>query len=168
MTYEEGRRKFIQTWGTLGSSWGINRTMAQVHALLMISPRPLCADEIMADLRISRGNANMNIRALVDWGLAHKEIVPGDRRDFYGGEKDVYKVALQIMKERRKRELDPVVQVLEDLQQVDIDATDADQAEFREMVDHLNGFTHKADNMLETLVHKDEHWFYGRFLKMLV
>ena len=167
MTYAEGRQKFIQTWGTLGSNWGINRTMAQVHALLMVSHRPLCADEIMEELQISRGNANMNIRALVDWGLAHKEILAGDRRDFYGAEKDVYKAALHIMKERRKRELDPVVSVLGELQRVSIDPTDPAQAEFSLMVTHLNDFTHKADHLLEALVRNDEHWFYGRFMKML-
>ena len=71
MTIQEGRDKFIQSWGALGTSWGINRTMAQIHALLLISPEPLCAEEIMEALQISRGNANMNLRALMDWGLVN-------------------------------------------------------------------------------------------------
>lgn len=73
MTLPEAKQKFIQTWGTLGSKWGINRTMAQVHALLLISAHSLSADDIMETLSISRGNANMNLRALIDWGLIQKE-----------------------------------------------------------------------------------------------
>ena len=69
MEWQEGKDKFLQAWGTLGTSWGINRTMAQIHALMMISPRALSADEVMEELQISRGNANMNIRALMDWGF---------------------------------------------------------------------------------------------------
>ena len=69
MTLDEGKESFIQSWGTLGSSWGITRTMAQIHALLLVSPEALSAEDIMAQLQISRGNANMNIRALIDWNL---------------------------------------------------------------------------------------------------
>ncbi len=74
MEWQEGKDKFLQSWGTLGTSWGINRTMAQIHALMMISPNALSADEVMEELQISRGNANMNIRALMDWGLVYKEL----------------------------------------------------------------------------------------------
>ena len=69
MTLTEGKDKFIQSWGTLGTNWGINRTMAQIHALLLVSPESLSAEGIMKELQISRGNANMNLRALIDWGL---------------------------------------------------------------------------------------------------
>ena len=67
MEYDVAKDKLIQAWGTLGASWGLNRTMAQIHALLMISTESLSAEEIMEELNISRGNANMNIRALIDW-----------------------------------------------------------------------------------------------------
>ena len=72
MDIHEGKQKFIESWGKMASDWGINRTMAQVHALLLIAPEPLTADQVMEDLNISRGNANMNIRALMDWGLVKK------------------------------------------------------------------------------------------------
>ncbi|MCB0624548.1 MAG: transcriptional regulator, partial [Saprospiraceae bacterium] len=81
MDLREGKEKFIQSWGALGSSWGVNRTMAQIHALLLISPEALSADEIMEDLMVSRGNANMNLRALIDWGLVYKELKPGERKE---------------------------------------------------------------------------------------
>ena len=79
MKLAEAKSQFIQAWGTLGSKWGINRTMAQLHALLMVSPDPLSAEELMEALNISRGNANMNIRDLMDWGLVEKIHKPGDR-----------------------------------------------------------------------------------------
>ena len=73
MNLEEAKNKFIQSWGTLGSQWGINRTMSQIHALLLVSAEPLSAEDVMEQLNISRGNANMNLRALMDWGLVTKE-----------------------------------------------------------------------------------------------
>src|SRR6188474_963118 len=112
MKLNEAQDKFIQAWGTLGSSWGINRTMAQIHALLLVSPDALSTEEIMEDLNISRGNANMNIRALLDWNLVYKELKPGERREYFSAEKDIWKVATQVIRERRKRELEPVLKVL--------------------------------------------------------
>ena len=112
MEFSDAKQKFIQSWGILGTSWGINRAMAQIHALLLISPRSLSTDEIMEELNISRGNANMNIRALIDWGIVFKEIRPGERKEFFYSEKYIWGVAKQIMKERRRNELEPVVKVL--------------------------------------------------------
>ena len=79
----EAKSQFIQAWGTLGSKWGINRTMAQLHALLMVSPDPMTADELMEELNISRGNVNMNVRELMDWGLVEKMHKPGDRKEYF-------------------------------------------------------------------------------------
>ena len=90
MEFSEGKQKFIQTWGTLGSSWGISRTMAQVHALLLISPEALTTEEVMEDLKVSRGNANMNLRDLMDWGLISKVLVAGERKEYFVAEKDNY------------------------------------------------------------------------------
>ena len=82
MDWREGKERFLQAWGALGSEWGINRTMAQIHALLMIAPQALSADSVMEELTISRGNANMNLRALMDWGLVYKELRAGDRKEY--------------------------------------------------------------------------------------
>ena len=97
MDLQEGKEKFIQSWGALGSNWGINRTMAQIHALLLISPEALSADEIMKELQISRGNANMNIRALIDWGLVYKELKTGERKEYFVAEKDIWIVFQNII-----------------------------------------------------------------------
>jgi DNA-binding transcriptional regulator GbsR (MarR family) len=103
------RREFVDLWGRMSHHWGINRTMAQIHALLMVSPEPLTADQIMAELRISRGNVSMNLRELINWGIVRRTNLPGDRRDFYVTETDVWAMFQVILRERKKRELDPLV-----------------------------------------------------------
>src|ERR1700761_2541867 len=108
MKLAEAKQQFIQSWGVLGSQWGINRTMAQVHALLLVASKPLSTDDIMSELSISRGNTNMNVRDLLDWGLVEKVIVQGDRKEYFNAEKDIWKVATRIMYQRKKRDLDPM------------------------------------------------------------
>ncbi len=167
MKLTEATEKFIQAWGTLGSSWGINRTMAQVHALLLIAPESLSAEDIMEKLSISRGNANMNIRALMDWGLVSKELKPGERKEFFSAEKDIWKVATQVMKERRKRELEPVLKVLQDVSVVEGDKKNKDIKAFNDTIKNIKGVVTKADKTLEMLIKADESWFVASFLKLL-
>lgn len=106
--HQKAAQDFVLLWGEMASSWGINRTMAQIHALLYISDEPLDTDEIMARLAISRGNANMNLRTLMNWDLIRKVHQMGSRKDFYTSEKDVWKMAALIIQERMKREIRPV------------------------------------------------------------
>ena len=167
MEYEEGKRQFIQTWGKLGSQWGINRTMAQVHALLLISPRPLSTEQVMEELSISRGNANMNLRDLLDWNLVHKELVPGDRKEYFVAEKDIWEVAKRIARERKRREIEPVKQVLERLQSVEGDPDRPEVREFTQRMAQLNGFVGKMDSSFDTLLRADENWFFGTLLKLM-
>lgn len=110
--WEAAREEFIAQWGALGSNWGINRTMAQIHALLMTAPESMYTDEIMLRLHISRGNANTNLRELVGWGLIRLVVKKGERREYFEAEKDVWKMFLTIAKERKRRELDPALGVL--------------------------------------------------------
>jgi DNA-binding transcriptional regulator GbsR (MarR family) len=109
---DETKERFILHWGEMGSLWGINRTMAQVHALLFISEEPLCANDIMAELQISRGNVSMVLRELITWGIARRIHVKGERREFYTTEKDVWKMFRIIARERKKREVDPTINIL--------------------------------------------------------
>ena len=108
MSYEEAKEKFISTWGSLGSMWGINKAMAQIQALLFISTKPLSMEDIMSELKISRGNTSMNLRQLMDWGIVYKELIPGERREFFTTEKDVEELARHIAKERSRREINPL------------------------------------------------------------
>ena len=103
MEFNEAKSKFIQTWGALGSQWGINKTMAQIHALLMVSTSALSMEE----LHISRGNTSMNLRALMDWGIVFKEYKPGERKEYFSAEGNIDELARKIAKERSKREIKP-------------------------------------------------------------
>lgn len=165
MKFKEGKDKFIQSWGALGSSWGINRTMAQIHALLLISSEALSAEEIMEELQISRGNANMNIRALIDWGLVYKELKAGERKEFFVAEKDMWEVVKNIIIQRKKRELEPMLRVLDEISSVDPDSQEAQ--EFLEVIREIKLFSNKADSTLDTLVKSDSNWFVGTFMKMI-
>jgi DNA-binding transcriptional regulator GbsR (MarR family) len=103
---------FIRRWGEMGASWGISRTMAEIHALLYLSPEPLCADDVMARLEISRGNASMNVRQLVTWGLVERVHRRGDRKEYFQAETDVWAMFETIIRERRRREVEPIVETI--------------------------------------------------------
>lgn len=166
MKLEEAKQQFIQNWGVLGSQWGINRTMAQIHALLLVSPDPLSADDIMAQLQISRGNTNMNVRDLMDWGIVEKVLKPGERKEFFVAEKDIWKVAMRIVKERKRREVEPILNVLNELKEVDGAKTDKDAKMFVEIINDIQTFAAQASKGVDGLVKMDEHWFTGTLLKL--
>lgn len=163
MDIYEGKQKFIDSWGKMASGWGITPAMAQVHALLLISPDPLNADQVKAELAISSGNVSMNLRALLDWGLVFKQIPPGQRKEVYVAEKDLWKVVRQIMINRKKRELEPVLQVLDELAAVE--ETCPHSEHFCTVVRDIRKFSHKANQTLDTLIKADSHWLVGAFLK---
>ncbi len=165
MTLDEGKERFIQSWGTLGSSWGITRTMAQIHALLLVAPEPLSAEDIMEQLQISRGNANMNIRALIDWNLVFKKLKPGERKEYFIAEKDMWQVVRNIIIQRKKKELEPMLKVLDEIAKVD--GTDAETEEFKQVIRDIKLFSNKADATLDTLVNSDSNWFVGTFMNMI-
>src|SRR6201991_1672078 len=108
------RDEFVMQWGAIGSAWGINRTMAQIHALLIITPRALTTDEVMEELKISRGNAHTNLRELVGWGLVRGVVRKGERKEYFEAEKDVWKMFCIIVRERKRREIRPAINVLKD------------------------------------------------------
>lgn len=167
MELDEAKEKFIQAWGALGTNWGITRTMAQIHALLLVSPQSLSADEIMTELNISRGNANMNLRSLIDWGLVSKEHKAGERREYFSAEKDIWQVAQQVILERRKRELKPVKKVLEEVREVDADPNDPEVASFLEAVGSMDSIVGQADRFLEIVINSDRHWFFNVLFKIV-
>ena len=109
---KEAAQKFILHWGEMGTRWGINRTVAQIHALLMVSDRPLAADEITETLGIARSNVSTSLRELQNWGIVRLVHVPGDRRDHFESLKDVYEMFRIIARERRRREIDPTIGLL--------------------------------------------------------
>jgi len=128
--------RFVSLWGKMASTWGINRTMAKIHALLYCAEHPLNTDEIMERLDVSRGNANMNLRSLVDWGLVTKTQRSGSRKDYYEAEKDVWQITARIIEERQRREVHPVRSQLEDCADllVDPDETIEDRPEAEQVL----------------------------------
>lgn len=110
---KETRDRFVAQWGVMGTQWGINRTMAQIHALLMTSAEPMSTDEVMAELRISRGNAHTNLKDLVNWGLLRIVTRKGERKEFFEAELDVWEIFRRIVQERKRREIDPALEVLQ-------------------------------------------------------
>lgn len=124
---EKAQEQFILEWGRMSSSWGINRTMAQIHALLFVSGVPLEVNEIMDRLQISRGNASMNLRELIDWGIIRRFRQPGDRKDVYVSDTDPYQMFLRVVRERKRRELDPTADAIREVLTVLPEDDDAEE-----------------------------------------
>ena len=165
MKLKEAKKGFIQTWARLGAEWGINRTMAQVHALLLASDKSLTTDDVMEELSISRGNANINLRELMNWNLIYRELVPGDRKEYFRAEKDIWEVAKRIARERKRREVEPVLRELAQLEKVDENTAKARQ--FSKTIKDIHAFATKIDKSVETMIKADESWFFGAILKLL-
>jgi DNA-binding transcriptional regulator GbsR (MarR family) len=104
--------QFVEAWGAMGALWGINRSVARVHALLMATEAPLSLDEIAEQLQISKGNASMSLRELRTFGVVRQVEAPGDRRDFYVTEPDVWTMFFRILRERKRREFDPALEAI--------------------------------------------------------
>ena len=166
MNLTDAKHQFIASWGAFGTQWGINRTMAQIHALLMVSAEPITQDDIMEQLNISRGNVNMNIRDLITWGLVDRILLSGERKEYFSAEKDIWKVATQIIKERKKRELDPMMKLLATLENIDGDKKDKDVKQFIDTVSGIRKFGKKADQMLDVITKADESWFLTGMMKI--
>jgi len=166
MKLTEAKQQFISSWGAFGTHWGINRTMAQIHALLLVSPDPITQDDMMEELNISRGNVNMNIRELINWGLVERVILSGERKEYFTAEKDIWKVVKQIVKERKKRELEPLMKLLDQLEEVEGDKRDKNVKAFVDTVGNIKKLGKQADKTLDTLVKADENWFIGNLIKL--
>ncbi len=166
MEFRKAKNKFVQTWGALGSQWGINKTMAQIHALLMVSNDAISMEEIMEELSISRGNASMNLRALMDWGIVYKEYKAGERREFFVAEKDLDELAVKIARERSKREIKPALRVLKEVSAVD-DNNSAEAKHFIAQTQKLYDFVLKADNTLDKITEYKDNWLAKLVVKLL-
>ena len=166
MKYHEAKEKLIQAWGNLGYSWGINKVMAQIHALLLISPKPLTTEDIMSELNISRGNANMNIRALLDWGIVHRVSIAGERKEYFKSGKDIWELARQVARERRKRELEPILKVLIEVSEIPHENLD-EVREFKKVTKDLRAFGEKSDGLLSTFITAKESLFWNTMMKAL-
>ena len=164
---EAARDEFVTQWGVMGSSWGINRTMAQIHALLMITPRALTTDEVMEELKTSRGNAHMNLRELVGWGLVRSVIRKGERKEYFEAEKDVWKMFCIIVRERKRREIRPAINVLKDCIDRADDLTSPEAVAFTSQTKALCEFMEMADGVLSKVARSEQSTIVPWALKFL-
>ena len=140
---------FIRLWGEMGTHWGVPRTMTQVHALLFMEGRALNTDDIMARLSISRGNASMTLRTLVDWSMITRTHNPRDRKDYYAAEQDVWKLFATIARARKRREIEPLLGSLKQVLDQSADTTDADARSQRAKIEEVLAFTRLFDAVTE-------------------
>jgi len=157
---QNARNLLVRRWGELGGYWGVNRTMAEIHALLFVAREPLCTDDVMDQLKISRGNASMNLRALVDWALIERVHKLGDRKEYFQADTDVWRMFETIMRERRRREVEPIITTLNrccemvDRPRTDLgDADPRDVQEFRRRVEDLRRFLATMSKLFDAVLH---------------
>ncbi len=160
------RDEFISQWGAMGGAWGINRTMAQVHALLMTSERALTTDEVMADLKISRGNAHQNLRELVGWGLVRKVIRKGARKEYYESEKDVWRMFCIIARERKRREVEPALRALQTCEEQTRALRGEKAAAFNRQIKALSEFLSQAEAIRDRGSNAEQSAIMPLILKM--
>ncbi len=146
---EEAREQFVAQWGALGTQWGINRTMAQIHALLMTTAQPLGTDDVMEKLQISRGNAHTNLKELVAWGLVRVVVKKGERREFFEAEKDVWQIFTTVARERKRREIDPALGVLHQCAEDSRDMQTPEGKQFHEQMRQLEEFVGFASKVAD-------------------
>jgi len=162
---EDAKDRFIHSWGEMGPQWGINRTMAQLHALLIISEKPLSTDDVMAALGISRGNANMNLRSLVDWGLIRRTYVKGDRKEYFQSDKDIWNMFCHIARERKKREIEPILATMQEC--LELTEKDKTATHFRNRVGELLDLVKTLDYVLAKIGQQERNVVLPRILKLL-
>ncbi|HEX5151695.1 MAG TPA: ArsR family transcriptional regulator [Parafilimonas sp.] len=168
MDLQTSKQKFIDTWGSLGSEWGINKSVAQVQALLLVSTEPVSTDEIMEALTISRGNANMSLRQLLDYGIIYKKVIPGDRKEYFVAEKDIWKWAVKIAMLRKQREIYPVMNVLKELKEETKKIKTADGKEFYKTVDDIHVFTEQLSNLADKIFASNRGELLLKLLKIVM
>ncbi len=166
MNNQEAKTEFIHTWGILGGQWGINRSMAQIHALLLMTKNAMSTEEIMGELQLSRGNANMNIRDLMNWNLIYKQIKAGDRKEYFIAEHDIWTIATRVVSERKRRELIPAIELLDRIKKDELGgAKDAESMHIKDMVNNLGDFLNKMDKLTEFMLKAEQSLLFKLIMK---
>jgi DNA-binding transcriptional regulator GbsR (MarR family) len=147
----QAREEFVAQWGALGTQWGINRTMAQIHALLMTAAEAMSTDEVMEALEVSRGNAHTNLKELVAWGLVRPVVRKGERRDYFEAEKDVWHIFTTVARERKRREIEPALAVLAKCAEESREILTPEGRAFHEQMRQLEEFVGFASKMADRI-----------------
>jgi len=167
MKNQEAKQEFINLWGVLGSQWGINRSMAQIHALLLLTPKTLSTEDIMEQLQLSRGNTNMNIRELMNWNLVYKHLVAGERREYFKAEHDVWTIATRIMQERKKRELVPAKEIAQKLRNTPLEENDEESQHINKTITDMDDFLGRIDQLSELMLRSEQNILFKKMITLL-
>jgi DNA-binding transcriptional regulator GbsR (MarR family) len=167
MKLEDAKMEFVQTWGSIGSSWGIPRSMAQIHALLLASNEALSTEDVMETIQLSRGNVNTNLRELINWRLVNKQTKIGERKEFFSAQTDIMTVAQNIVEERKRRELNPVQELLIRLKNEDLEGNEAEVVHFRKLMEELDDFIQQLDQLSEIWLKLKDNFFFKKMIKSL-
>jgi DNA-binding transcriptional regulator GbsR (MarR family) len=152
MSISPTEQKFILHWGEMGTRWGINRTVAQVHALLFLSSKPIHAEEIASTLSVARSNVSTSLRELQGWGIVRVMHILGDRRDHFESVKDVWETFRIIAEERKRREIDPTLRVLQECV-TELKSAGSGSNHTRVRIEEMQQFLSTASALFEELVH---------------
>ena len=167
MKLEEAKMEFVQTWGSLGTSWGIPRSMAQIHALLLASPEALSTEDVMEMVQLSRGNVNINLRELINWKLISKQNKLGERKEFFQAKYAIWDMAKNIVEERKRRELEPVQALLTALKQTKIVGDKKEVAHFNKVIKELDDFIGQLDQLSELMLKLNDNIFFKKMIKVM-
>ncbi|MBT34207.1 MAG: transcriptional regulator [Thalassobius sp.] len=166
MELDKAKMEFVQTWGALGSSWGIPRSMAQIHALLLSNKNELSTEEIMEAIQLSRGNVNINLRELINWKLVSKQNKLGERKEFFAANHNIWEISKNIMQERKRRELQPVQDLLIALKNETLEGDSEEVLHFKEMVKSLDEFISQMDQLSELMIKLNDNMFFKKVIQM--
>jgi len=167
MKLEAAKMEFIQSWGALGSAWGIPRSMAQIHALLLSNEQALSAEDIMKTIQLSRGNVNINLRELINWKLISKQNKLGERKEYFKANHDIWGIAKNIIQERKKRELQPVQQLLQTLKDEKLEGDPEEIEHFQKLISDLHDFVTQLEQLADLMVRLNDNVFFKKMIKML-
>lgn len=162
---QTAKSAFLTSWGEICTNWGVCKTMGQIHGLLLISSTPKCTDDIMEELDISRGNTNMNIRALQDWNLVYKVESETCRKDYFIAEKDIWKVLVRIIQQRKEKELAPLIKIADQYKNLEVEGKEA--KEFTSLMSDISMLSHRADQVLENITASESSWLMHSIMKLV-
>lgn len=167
MQLEEAKMEFVQTWGSIGSAWGIPRSMAQIHALLLANKEPLSTEDVMDTIKLSRGNVNINMRELINWRLVNKQNKIGERKEFFTAQSDIMSMAQNIVEERKRRELQPVLLLLDKMKNEELEGNEDEVEHFRKIMMDLDDFIKQLDQLSEIWLKLKDNFFFKKMIKTM-
>ena len=165
MKLHHGKEQFIETWGQMAGNWGISKSVAQIHAILLISKDPMCSDMIMQRLDYSRGSTNQSLHTLLEWKLIFKTQIEGDRKEYFYAEKDMWTMFRQIAYMRKEKELDPMIALLTELSDVNASCPDSD--EFCRVVRDMKTFAERSESAISHMINSRNNPFINTFFNLI-